>query len=125
VKDGEDFAASIRTAQRVIPGDTVNPFNLPERHAMMPGKIKGVESFDYESRARVFCLPADAADYEDVMNDILAGKAILRYEDRTFDKEGDFHVAMVYLIPKRRAPTQADEDAAGEEEPPLKPMKLP
>jgi hypothetical protein len=127
----DDFTEVIRRAQKIGPGDIVDPFKLPERNAMIPGqpsKIPGVESYDYESRADVFCLPADKADYCDVMDRILAGEALLRYEDRTFDKEGAFHVAIVYLIPKhRKTPVQArnDEDSAGETEPVVKSIKLP
>jgi hypothetical protein len=127
----DDFTEVIRRAQKIGPGDVVDPFKLPERNAMIPGqasKIPGVESYDYESRAEVFCLPGDKGDYQDVMDRVLAGEALLRYEDRTFDKEGNFHVAIVYLIPKHRKTSQQtrnDEDAAGETEPVVKSIKLP
>lgn len=123
--DSQDFAEVIAKAQRVTAGDTANPFNLPEKNVMLPGKIPGVEKYDYKSQAVVFCLPADSTAYEEVMDQILAGEAILRYEDRSWDKEGNFNVAMVYLIPRDKRASVDDGEAAGEEEPKLRPMKLP
>lgn len=117
-----DFGDIIERAQRVTPGDVASPF--AGRDAFVPARGKPGTEYDFEANVKVFAMPADAADYEDVLNEILRGDAILRYEEKTFTKDGDFLVAICWLTPRARlVPT--DNVAAGDAEPAARPQKIP
>jgi len=123
-QESEDFADVIEKAQR-IGGDMGSLFNGPGRvafEAQQPNRAGPVQ--DYEAHSEVFALPADREAYEDVMNQVLRGEAIMRYEVRTFSKEGDFMVALVYLTPLAR-PAPAHDRDAGDAEPVERPRRLP
>ena len=126
-QQSDDFADVIQRAQRVTVGDVSSPFGIEGnagRAAFVPGRAPGVPDLDYEAHVSVFALPADAPDYEDVLNDVLRGLAIMRYEEKTFSKEGDFLVACCWLTPRAR-PAQQPNIAAGDAEPEARPQKLP
>lgn len=120
-QESDNFADVIERAQRVTPADVPNPFAGKE--AFVPGRAKGVPDLDFEAHIKVFAMPADAADYEDVMNMVLRGEAVQRYEEKTFTKEGEFIVAICYLTPRAR-PAQVVNYAAGDAEPEAKPKKI-
>ena len=124
-QESEDFTDVVERAQRVS-GDLGGLFaqNGPGRVAFEPRGNRVGPELDYEAHAVVFALPADCGEYEDVMNQILRGEAIVRYEDRTFTKEGDFMVAMVYLTPRAR-PAPVNNQDAGDAEPARRPRRLP
>jgi hypothetical protein len=124
-QDSEDFTDVIEKAQK-ISGDIGGLFaqNGPGRVAFEArGNRRGPE-MDYEAHCEVFALPADSAAYEDIMNMILRGEAISRYEDRSWSKEGDFMVAICYLTPRGR-PAPVDDRDAGDAEPEVRPRRLP
>lgn len=116
--DTPDFASLIERAQTVSSSDVASPFPPPGagRVAFQPGKVPGAPEFDYDAQVAVFNLPADAEAYEDVLNKSLRGEAIIRYEDRTFTKEGDFLVAICYLVPRAPAARPAEGDAGDREQ---------
>ena len=92
-QDSEDFADVIEKAQKIGNskdlGSLFNVQNGPGRVAFEPRGNRAGPDQDFEAHSEVFALPADRDAYEDVMNQVLRGEAIMRYEDRTFTKEGD------------------------------------
>src|SRR3972149_4538346 len=125
-QESEDFADVIEKAQRVSNdlGNLFSAQNGPGRVAFEPRGNRAGPDMDYEAHSEVFALPADRDSYEDVMNQVLRGEAIMRYEDRTFSKEGDFLVALVYLTPRAR-PAPANNQDAGDAESVERPRRLP
>lgn len=115
--DQPSFTELIEKAQAVS-GDVASPFPTPGagRVAFQPGRVPGAAEFDFEAKVGVFTLPTDSGEYEDILNMSLRGEAIIRYEDRTFTKEGDFIVALCYMVPRARAAAAPIGDA-GDREP--------
>lgn len=119
-QQSDDFADVLERAQRVTPGDVGDPF--AGTNAYVPGRGRP-HDLEYDAHIKVFFMPADAADYEEVMNQCLRGEAVQRYEEKTFTKEGDFVVAFCWLTQRPRA-AQAVNAAAGDAEPEVRPEKL-
>ncbi len=121
----EDFTEVIARAQKVnkdiggLFGD-----GSPGRVAFEPQPAHAGPAHDFDAHVDVFSLPADRDEYQEVLNQILRGDAILRYEDRTFTKDGDFIVAICYLRPHER-PQPVDNQDAGDAEPEVRPHKIP
>ncbi len=118
MQDQPNFAELIEKAQSVST-DVAGPFdgNNAARVGFQPGRAPGVPAFAYEAKVAVLALPADSAEYEEILNMQLQGEAIPRYEEKTFTKDGDFMVAICYLVP--RAPRREDAPVgdAGDREP--------
>lgn len=111
-----NFAELIERAQQVG-SDVAGPFpSGPGRVAFQPGRAPGVPEFDFSAKMAVFNLPSDSAEYEEVLNQLLRGEAVLRYEEKTFDKDGNFLVAICYMTPNAR-PAQPANGDAGDHEP--------
>lgn len=132
------FAEIIEQAQKTpvnagpLGTDVSSPFPLPlpDDHRVVdmdkddPAKAPGVPVYDYTAHVKCFNLPQDIEKYETVLNEILNGHAILRFEDRHFTKEGDCVVVVNYLtytpkpkVKKDKNPGEDDEDGEdGEDE---------
>ncbi len=119
----EDFSDIISKAQRVTK-DIGGLFGSEQGRVAFEPRRAGGPDFDYDAHCDVFDLPADKEGYQDVLNTILRGEAILRYEERTFTKEGDFLVAVCYLTP-REAPRPPQDQDAGDAEREARPRRLP
>lgn len=120
----EDFTDVIAKAQRVDK-DMGNLFGSDAaRVAFEPNPRGAGPALEFDAHVKVFNLPADAADYEDVLNTVLRGEAVLRWERDTFTKDGDFMVAVCYLTPRARVPRDPEQDA-GDAEPVVRPQRLP
>lgn len=120
----EDFTDVVAKAQRVDK-DMGNLFGTnPARVAFEPQRRNAGPELDYDAHVKVFALPADASDYEDVLNMALRGEALIRFERDTFTKDGDFMVAVCYLTPRDRPQAAPDQDA-GDAEPVVRPQRLP
>jgi hypothetical protein len=122
----DDFTSIIERAQQVT-GDISSMFGTPNGPGRVafeaPPNRAGPDS-NYEAHCEVFALPGDCTAYENVMNRVLRGEAIMRYEDRTFSKEGDFLVALVYLT-RRERPAPVDNRDAGDAEYVERPHRIP
>lgn len=116
------FADLIEEAQKTPPSnglgsDVSSPFPLPvpDDHQVRnldeedPLKAPGVPKYNYEAHVAHYELPSDINAYENTLNEILNGNAILRFEDRHFTKEGDCIVIVNYLTYKP-PPKEKDED---------------
>lgn len=118
-QDTPNFATLIENAQSGS-SDIASPFGSggQGRVDFQPGKAPGVPEYEYEAKVAVLHLPNDSGEYEEILNELLQGRAIPRYEEKTFTKEGDFLVAICYLVPRAaRAPLANDGGAAGDVEP--------
>jgi hypothetical protein len=105
----DDFASVIERAQQSprsradIPQEVTDLFEkpIPPNHRVIrEGKgdqIPGMIEYDYQAHIKYFAIPERADEYEAITNDILAGKALLRWEKTTFTKEGDFIVVVCYM----------------------------
>lgn len=81
-------------------------------------------SVNVRQTTRVFQLPEDAPDYDDVCNRAWAGEIEIRYEDRHWTKEGDMIVALCWF--DARAQRRSNEvEAEGDREPIVKHRELP
>jgi len=123
------FAELIESAQKLPdpmgprPPDLSSPFELPfpPGHRVVDtsrdtGKIPGIAEYDYDAHVEYFVLPTHKAEYEQALGLILSGKGILRYEDRTFTKDGDFLVALCYLTWRRNEEREAARRRCEEDE---------
>lgn len=115
---GQDpnFSELIERAQNVTT-DIASPFPMPGtgRTAFQPGRAPGVPDLDYQAHVCVFNLPNDSDGYEEVLNQCLRGEAIIRFEEKTFDKDGNFLVALCYMTPRERVERPAEGEPADRE----------
>ncbi len=125
IEEAQKTPESTRRAGKEVSSPFGMP--LPADHAVIDGddideaKIPGVAEYDYDAKVCYFALPKDIPEYEAVLNQVLKAEAILRYEDRSFTKEGDCIIVMCYLAKtpraqalvsaRRRRQRRADPDA--------------
>lgn len=96
VPDGERVVSDVRSSESVQGVPTYN-FTAHFRRFIMGqvevGRENGVVEYTQQD---------DSAAYEALLNDMLQGKAILRFEERQTLKEGTFVVSVCYLTPKKK-----------------------
>lgn len=110
-----NFSELIERAQSVNT-DIASPFPAPGRTAFQAGRAAAGPDLEYQAHVCVFNLPNDSDEYEDVLNQCLRGEAIVRFEEKTFDKDGNFLVAICYMTPRDRVARPA-EGEPGDREP--------
>lgn len=105
------FAEVIEKAQELprrpagsAPAEVSSPFEMPipPDHRVVddvanPNKIPGLAEYDYSNHVEYFVIPRDEEKYQAVRDKIAAGEAILAWEERTFDKEGQFLIVTCYM----------------------------
>lgn len=125
LEEPNDFAAAIEKAQR-LSGDGGSLFmpDHPGRIAFEGNPRKVGPDLEHDAHVAVFSLPEDRGEYEDVLNLSLRGEAIVRYEEKTFTKDGVFVVACCWLTTRER-PQHAPEQDAGDAEAPVLPRRIP
>lgn len=99
-----------------------------------PKQIKGIPAYKYTSKFQRFVMGPvsggrdergmpiieehdDSQAYEAVIDLILAGRAVQRWEERKFTNEGGMIVAMMWLLPKEKAPEKPKHDLLNPEAP--------
>jgi hypothetical protein len=132
MSDDDDFASVIERSQHSprtkadLPQEVNDLFErpIPRDHRVVREptgeKIAGAIEYDYKSHVEYFHVPEQKDEYEEILDTILNAEAVLRYEDRTFTREGDCIVVICYLTrtenKERTASKQkAVEDAEREE----------
>ncbi len=119
----KSFQQIIEEAQAPVGGgkrDAANPFSvqLPKTDSVVDlgraaPKIPGNQDYDFEAHVEYLALPKAAVEYERILNMALRGEAIIRSEDKTFDKEGDFLVVVQYLTyklkPKKKRVSEGED----------------
>lgn len=119
--DKSSFADLIDAQQRPdVLGDSSSPFDMSDSNPNYrtvriddPVKIKNATEFDFEARIELCVLPSDKEKYEEIMNKILRGEGLLRWEERHFTKEGDFIIAVTYLVKKTKPKKSTDSPPIG------------
>lgn len=111
----DKFPDILEEAQRVpsIDEDIVrSPFDRPlprgDRYESKVIEPKPQPKYEYTARIQRFVIGIaqdDSADYETVINQALSGEIIVRYEERTFSKEGDVIIVLSWMVPKKKAAT--------------------
>lgn len=125
--DNPTFAEIIEQAQktpersRTRGSELSSPFGvaLPPDHRVVdddPRQINGVPQYDYEVHVEFLVLPKDTDGYTRILNEAASGKCVIRSEDKTFTKEGEFIVVVQYMTKlerPRRANRRREEDDFG------------
>lgn len=82
-------------ANPLPPGDRVVN-DLPDVEPVKAPK------YPYRAHIKKFVIDSDEeanAEYEDIINEALRGEIIIRFEERTFTKEGDVIILMSWMTP--------------------------
>jgi hypothetical protein len=124
-EEPDDFVTALARAQR-LSGDGGSLFapDGPGRVAFEGNPRRIGPDLEHDAHVAVFNLPTDRGEYEDVLNQVLRGEAALRYEERTFDKDGNFLVAVCYMTPRVRPQPEPGQEA-GDAEAPVLPRRIP
>ncbi len=126
-KDLPSFAEIIEDAQKTPEQrsrlDVASPFGLPipPDHRVVTnieGKAHGVPEYDFKVEIHYFTLPGDKTEYEDTLNRVARGEAMVRFEKDSFNKEGDFITVVCLLVPTepKKAKTARDRRLQEEED---------
>ena len=59
----------------------------------------GLPKLDWKANVAHFTIPDEITKYEDVIDRVMRGEAVIRYEEKQFTPEGDFIVVVCYLTP--------------------------
>lgn len=99
-----DLIKQIQNDGKFEGDDVSSPFGtpLPKDHKVINMDAEKLSKepdvdLDYTPHFAFFNLPHDTDDYENTLKLLTNKRNILRYEERTFSKEGDFLVAVCYL----------------------------
>lgn len=116
-----DFAAIMAEANKMAEGGLAHPFGMTPVSIIQGGRGRAVPA--RQTTEMCYC-PKELEKYDAICNRALAGEIQIRFEERTFTKEGEWLVVVSYL--ERRAPPQPNEvPAEGDTEPEERPVKLP
>jgi len=91
-----------------------------------PGAISGLPAYNFTAHFKRFIMGQiqigftheggaeyaeqdDSAAYEALLNDVLEGKAIIRFEEKQTLKDGTFVISVCYFITKKKKKTSTDE----------------
>jgi len=108
----EDFASVITRHQKLPDFDSEKkpdisspfPRPVPKDHRVVDideeDKIPKSIQWDYEAHVEYLLLPKDCDAYAEIINKALAGDALIRFEEKSFLKEGDCAVVICYLTRK-------------------------
>lgn len=115
------FEEVMERANQITQGPIASPFGVPQRTLGQGPRVP------VHQTTQVFYLPRDAAAYDALCNDVLwAGHGTIRFEDRTWTKEGEVAVAVCYFTQAPPPPPpQAQPGGGGAEEAEVRPYRLP
>lgn len=114
-----DFANVVDKANRLSNVPIAHPFGS-QQQALAQGPRLPIQQ-----TTQLFYLPRDVAAYDECCNRLWAGEGKIRYEDRTFTKEGEVLIIMSYFT-DAPAPRPQDGNAGdGAEEPDVRPYRIP
>lgn len=113
------FEEVIAQANQMAQGPIMNPFGAP-RLALGQGPRVPIRQ-----TTQVFYLPRDSAAYDELCNETLwAGRGKIRFEERTWTKEGEVAIAICYFTDAPQPP-QAAPGGGGAEEAEVRPYRIP
>lgn len=113
-----DLSQIIEEAQQSI--GIAHPFNPAP---VTLDRINHRPQVSTRQKTEMFYCPKQLDEYDECCNRVFAGEITVRYEDRTFTKEGELLIVISYTINK--APQRpAEISVSGDEEPPVRPYRL-
>lgn len=115
------FQEVIDQANQMTQGPIASPFGIPQQ-ALAQGPRLPIRQ-----TTQVFNLPRDIAAYDELCNELWAGRGKIRFEDRTFTKEGEVVIILSYFTdaPAQRPQPAVVGGAGGGEEAAVAPYRIP
>lgn len=115
------FEEVIAQANQMSQGPIASPFGIP------PQALGQGPRVPIRQTTQVFYLPRDAAAYDQLCNETLwAGRGKIRFEERTWTKEGEVAVALCYFTDAPPPPPQqAEPGGGGGQEAAVRPYRIP
>lgn len=115
------FQDVIDQANQMTQGPIASPFGIPKQ-ALAQGPRLPIRQ-----TTQVFNLPRDIAAYDELCNELWAGRIKIRFEDRTFTKEGEVVIILSYFTdaPAQRPQPAAADGGGGGEEAEVRPYRIP
>lgn len=114
------FEEVIAQVNQMSQGPIASPFGVP------PQPLGQGPRVPVRQVTHVFYLPRDAAAYDELFNETLwAGRARVRFEERTWTKEGEVAVVVCYFTDAPAPRPQPAEPEVGAVEAPVRPFRIP
>lgn len=114
------FEEVIERANQMDRGPIASPFGVP------PQPLGRGPQIPIQQTTHVFYLPRDAAAYDELCNRTLwAGLGRIRFEERTWTKEGELAVTLCYLTEAQLPRPPQAELGGGAEEVEVRPYRIP
>lgn len=114
------FEEVIAQVNQMSQGPIASPFGIPQNTLGRGPQIP------IRQTTQVFYLPRDAVSYDELCNELWAGNFRIRFEERTWTKEGEVAIVICYFTdaPPQRPP-QAEPGGGGAEEAEVRPYRIP
>lgn len=116
------FQDVIDQANQMTQGPIANPFGIPQQSLAQGRRLP------IQQTTHVFNLPRDIAAYDELCNELWAGRGKIRFENQTFTKDGEVVIILSYFTD---APVPRPQPAAGgggagiPEEAEIRPFRIP
>lgn len=117
-----DFASVMEEANKMSKSAIAHPFGAPPAGIMRGGRGQVAP---VRQTSNVLYLPKQIAEYDEICNRSWAGDIEIRLEERSFTKEGEVVVFIVYFERRAAMPRPNEVEPEGDAEPEEKPQKLP
>jgi hypothetical protein len=119
--DPGGFEEMIAQVNQMDQGPIASPFGVPHQVVGQGQRVP------IQQTTQVFYLPRDATAYDALYNETLwAGRGKVRFELRTWTKEGEVAVAVChYTDAQPPRPPQAEPGGGGAEEVEVRPYRIP
>ena len=119
----DDFSAIMEQTNQMSQSGISHPFGVRIPEAGRGSNLK------VRQTTEVFCLPRDREGYDALFNRLWSGEGTVRYEERTFTKEGEFMVVVCHFAPvgepQQPQPVGLANLADGDAEAEIKPYRIP
>lgn len=116
------FQDVIDQANQMTQGPIASPFGIPKQ-ALAQGPRLPIRQ-----TTQIYNLPRDIAAYDEICNELWAGRYKIRFEDRTFTKEGEVVIILSYFTDApapRQQPEAVGGPAGAGEEAAIRPYRIP
>ena len=116
-----DFAEIMDQANRMADAAVVHPFGNGPSPLARVGQGRGLP---VRQITQMFYCPKDLAEYDACCNRAWAGEISIRFEERTFTKEGEWLVVVCFMEQDEQRPLPGETSTNGDTEPDTRPHKL-
>lgn len=115
-----DFAAVMDKANQMTQSAVAHPFGSPTQRLAQGPRLP------VQQTTQMFYCPRDIAQYDECCNRLWAGEGAVRFEERTFTKEGELLIVLCYFTDAPpAAPPDGNPAGSGAEEPEVRPFRIP